>query len=75
MVTIHYVSLRFVDLSHPVNIGLLLKDLKEILAFSTRHGIEGCRSIRRANSCETDNIQRPHLNRRASESEEVIEKQ
>ena len=63
------------DLSHAVNIGHLLNNEWGILTFSTRHGIECCRSLRRANSYEPDNIERSHFNRRASESEEVMEKQ
>jgi hypothetical protein len=61
--------------SQQVNIGQLLINPWEILTFSTRHGIDGCRSLRRASSCEPDNIERPHHNRREGESENVMEKQ
>ena len=60
--------------SPPVNIGQRLIPMREILAFSTRHGTDGSRNLRRADSCEPDNIKRPHTNRRASESENELEK-
>ena len=67
-----YCQLQF---TAEVNIGQILNGATGILVFSTRHGIDGSRSFRRASSRETDNIEGPHNNRRASESENGMEKQ